>query len=346
MKNMKKLIALLLALCVVFTLAACGGRSDDDDDERTPRSAHKRSEDSVSPGNGIVPGRDDNKVEPAAPAAQTVTIHASVPSSWGSPICAWAWNGNDNAFDAWPGEPMTQNGYWYEITVPDWTNSFIVNGNGGSVQTADLDIEPGREAWIVVNSDGRALVYYEDPFVYQGNPRLPDFVSYGLDHFVPFMDTASFVTECMDDSSKETTGYFTVMADETSPRDDGMEDRHICFLVSFSDSNAEKYKPVFFFIFEDYYDSKLMNDTMVDYGDRCYSYDVFWNGEQQTVYFAYAHSETGWINHSNTEQYDFYYTVPEGYDGIVLGVTRPLYGVTSDYIYDYATDETLFYRAD
>ena len=141
-------------------------------------------------------------------------------------------------------------------------------------------------------------------------------------------------------------GYLTVTEDEATPRGDGWEDRHISLQVGFSDSNAEQYTPLFYIIYEDYYDSKLMNDTFKDEGDSSYSYEVYWNGEQTRIYFSYIASSTGWINHRNTYQYDFYYLVPEGYDGIVLGVTRPIYGVTSDYIYDYATDETLFYRAD
>ncbi|MBR0207684.1 MAG: starch-binding protein [Oscillospiraceae bacterium] len=309
MKKPQKLIALVLVLCMGFTLAACG----------------------LTRGGGK--------------STQTITVHARVPSSWRAPICAWAWKNTKDVFDAWPGEPMSRNGTWYEISIPSWANCVIINGSGGEVQTPDLGIEPGYDVWIIANSDGSARICYEEPDEPAEDLRTPDFVEYGLDRFVSLLDPMSFVTECADDASKETTGYFTVTADETTPRSDGWEDRHIQFQVSFSDSNAETYSPRFYFLFEDYYDSKLMNDTVSEVAERSYSYQVNWNGELHQIEFSYTVGSTGWVDHELLYLYDFYYVVPAGYDGVVLGVTRPIYDAPSDYIYDYATDDTLFYRA-
>ena len=93
-----------------------------------------------------------------------MTVHAKVPADWDGPS-AWAWSAPDgtNAFASWPGEAMTENGDWFDITVPGWVNSFIVNANGGTVQTADLSIEPGKEAWILVTDAENAQVFYEEP---------------------------------------------------------------------------------------------------------------------------------------------------------------------------------------
>lgn len=102
--------------------------------------------------------------DPATAGVEDVTVHAKVPADWESPS-AWAWSAPDgtNAFASWPGETMTVNGDWFEVTVPGWVNSFIVNANEGTVQTADLPIEPGKEVWIVVTDAENAQVFYEEP---------------------------------------------------------------------------------------------------------------------------------------------------------------------------------------
>ena len=102
--------------------------------------------------------------DPATAGVEDVTVHAKVPADWANPG-AWAWSAPDgtNAFASWPGEPMTANGDWYDVTVPGWVNSFIVNANEGSVQTSDLSVEPGKEVWIVVTDPETAEVFYEEP---------------------------------------------------------------------------------------------------------------------------------------------------------------------------------------
>ncbi len=97
-------------------------------------------------------------------AVDDITIHAQVPESWNSPCC-WAWSAPDgtNAFTAWPGEALTEDGGWYTIAVPGWINSVIINGNDGSVQTSDLSVEAGRDVWVVVTDAQNAAVSYEEP---------------------------------------------------------------------------------------------------------------------------------------------------------------------------------------
>lgn len=41
---------------------------------------------------------------------------------------------------------------WFTAKAPTWVNSVIVNGNEGTVQTADISIE-GKELWITVYED-------------------------------------------------------------------------------------------------------------------------------------------------------------------------------------------------
>lgn len=97
-------------------------------------------------------------------AVEDVTVHAQVPADWEAPCC-WAWSAPDgtNAFTAWPGQPLEQDGDWYTLQVPGWINSVIINAAEGTVQTTDLSVEPGREIWIVVKDAENAEVFYEAP---------------------------------------------------------------------------------------------------------------------------------------------------------------------------------------
>ena len=103
---------------------------------------------------------DPNKAVP------NITVHAQVPADWAAPSC-WAWSAPDgtNAFSAWPGEALTQDGDWYTIEVPGWINSVIINANEGTVQTADLSVEAGKDVWVVVTDPENATVSYEKPTV-------------------------------------------------------------------------------------------------------------------------------------------------------------------------------------
>lgn len=99
-------------------------------------------------------------------AVPNITIHAQVPSDWSAPNC-WAWSAPDgtNAFTTWPGEALSQDGEWYTIEVPGWINSVIINANDGTVQTADLSVETGKDVWVIVTDAENAAVTYEEPTV-------------------------------------------------------------------------------------------------------------------------------------------------------------------------------------
>lgn len=97
-------------------------------------------------------------------AVEDVTVHALVPADWAEPCC-WAWSAPDgtNAFANWPGQPLEKDGDWYTLQVPGWINSIIINGNGGTVQTADQSVESGKELWITVQDAENVTVTYEAP---------------------------------------------------------------------------------------------------------------------------------------------------------------------------------------
>ena len=95
---------------------------------------------------------------------ETFTVHAKVADSWKEPNL-WAWSAPDgtNVYDAWPGEPMTEGeDGWYDMEVPTWVNSLIVNANNGEVQTEDLSVD-AAEIWITVEENGSFDFTYDNP---------------------------------------------------------------------------------------------------------------------------------------------------------------------------------------
>ncbi len=97
-------------------------------------------------------------------------IHAYVPLTWKT-ANAWAWSHPDGtgAFESWPGLSLKEGeDGWFTGKAPIWVNRLIINGNDGTVQTADIEIE-GKELWITVYEDLSYDLAYEDP-----NKAVPD----------------------------------------------------------------------------------------------------------------------------------------------------------------------------
>lgn len=91
-------------------------------------------------------------------------VHAQVDTSWENP-CIWAWSAPDgtNAFEAWPGYGLSDDGDgWYSAKVPVWVNSIIINANEGEVQTEDISVD-AAEVWVTVDAEGQSDFSYVDP---------------------------------------------------------------------------------------------------------------------------------------------------------------------------------------
>ena len=96
--------------------------------------------------------------------APGITVRTRVPADWENPNL-WAWSHPDgtNAFTAWPGNPFTLNGDWYEIEAPGFVNSIIINANGGQVQTDNIsELETGKDIWVVVYDKETYEFAYEE----------------------------------------------------------------------------------------------------------------------------------------------------------------------------------------
>lgn len=108
---------------------------------------------------------DFSYVDPDKEAVPNVTVHVMAPAGWEAP-CLWAWSAPDgtNVYSTWPGEALEEgeNG-WLIKEIPGWVNSVIVNGNEGSVQTADISVETGKDLWLIVKGAEEYELSYEEP---------------------------------------------------------------------------------------------------------------------------------------------------------------------------------------
>ncbi len=181
----------------------------------------------------------------------------------------------------------------------------------------------------------------------------PDFVKYKFDTFCELGVSYDYRTICANGSA-ETVGKFTVISYETTKgkeynlkEKDGYEWKIVKFVISFSDANAQKWDVYAVPVFDDYYDTRLMNESCDQDIDGVFSWGIHWNGEITKCYFCYDISN-GWSNGVKTYNETFYFQVPEGYDGVVIGATKPgslEVGETENaYIFDTCDKDSLFFR--
>lgn len=80
MKMMKKLFALLLVLCMVFSLCACGGNSDTEDDGQKDKIENNQDD------NDDADVEDEDETEDGSEAANTATFKVTVVDEGGNPV--------------------------------------------------------------------------------------------------------------------------------------------------------------------------------------------------------------------------------------------------------------------
>ena len=94
---------------------------------------------------------------------QYTTATVAVPADWGTPYC-WAWSEADkkDVFAARPGQAMIQDGDYYTIELPAWVDSIVISNSDGTVRTANLAVEPGKDFWVSIWETGNTYVVYSE----------------------------------------------------------------------------------------------------------------------------------------------------------------------------------------
>lgn len=102
---------------------------------------------------------DDPDSPAGIPAVDYVSVFAKVPEDW-TDVRIWAWDEEEIINrDPWPGTMMMthiSNG-WHTARLPGWFTSVLIVGNGGSIYTQEIIVEPGRDIWI------DAYIDYQNP---------------------------------------------------------------------------------------------------------------------------------------------------------------------------------------
>lgn len=184
-------------------------------------------------------------------------------------------------------------------------------------------------------------------------PLTPDFELYELDgRLVEQGESYDYKTGCYDDSSRFTTGSFHVTSYELSPGDgneleirDGYVWHLVRFEAVFSDENADKYGIGVSRCFTDYYDIRHF-DATADYSDGgiC-RFEVLYKGQSYPCQMFYAGDYGEWENKSCVWSCDFSVQLPEGYDGMVLGLRNSGVDWPDDqYLFEIDNADSLFFR--
>jgi hypothetical protein len=183
--------------------------------------------------------------------------------------------------------------------------------------------------------------------------------------FTDFMEVGvpyAYTTVCSEDETKTTTGELTVTSYEIFEEADGYaplegyEWRVVKMEARFYDENVSKYNVRTRYRWEDYYNTKLHDDTeelveeTEEYEQYCHT--VIYNGEEMDAYtFVTCYYGDWYTGEAGNDEIICYYQwdflVPIGYDGCVAGVRDGrVEWVDGTYITDYDPSYFLLFRAD
>ena len=184
----------------------------------------------------------------------------------------------------------------------------------------------------------------------------------GFTYFMEEGEPYAFINWCADNEELETFGEATVVSYEIFESADGYaplegyEWRTATIEIRFSDDNAWEYGiDGIFMSFEDYYNTKLLDDTaeVVEETDTYYQYryTVIHNGqEMDAYYFDQAGTWSDWYedeygNHECKFTIVEEFLVPVGYDGCVVSLANGrLEWPDGSHITDLDPDEFLLFR--
>ena len=202
-------------------------------------------------------------------------------------------------------------------------------------------------------------------FFRKGEKPEPVVSEMGQAGFTEFMEVGvpyAYTTTCAKDETKTTTAELTVTsyeivesAEKLEARE-GYEWRVVTMEARFSDDNAATYGSRPITQTEDYYNTKLHDDTNVKLEDDVawkdyytadlYSYTIIYQGQEMEAYCLDGYKWSGWVGRENTLYQLWAFQVPVGYDGCVVGVRDArVEWADGTYITDYDPADFLLFRA-
>lgn len=185
----------------------------------------------------------------------------------------------------------------------------------------------------------------------EGMAKVPDFDSKNLKTGMAVGRSADYVTDCLLDHEKQTVGkavissYDSFEYDDTHQAKEGYQWRCATISITFSDNNAREFGVRYRFVFEDYYDIKLHDDTYKAVSAGEGTYKINFDGKEQDVTIRRFETWNEWSDGSRTLTIEFSACVPTGYDGVVIGlINAHTDWAAGKYINDVADNNTLLFR--
>ena len=176
---------------------------------------------------------------------------------------------------------------------------------------------------------------------------------HGITEFMEVGQTYDYTTNTYKTSNMETVAKLTVKSydivesAEGYPAKEGYEWRIVEMEMVFSDWAARNYGFTTSYCREDYYNTKLHDDTVVyDEDADQFTHTVLYNNEEYEVILKTNSKVGNWVNHKCKFNRTFAVCVPVGYDGVVVGMMHE--GVEypeGGYIFDvYNTTDFCLFR--
>ena len=95
------------------------------------------------------------------PTGNLINLVISLPDDWTYPYL-WAWSDEmGDVYNKWPGEEMEAQGNGTVAKrIPDWVTGLKISANGGSIETDDIFIDPGKDVFITIYAADDMVVEY------------------------------------------------------------------------------------------------------------------------------------------------------------------------------------------
>ena len=183
----------------------------------------------------------------------------------------------------------------------------------------------------------------------------------GFTDFMEVGEPYAYTTACSKDETKSTTAevivtsYEIVESAEKLEAREGYEWRVVTMEAKFFDDNAATYGSRPITQAEDYYNTKLHDDTNVKlekgvawkdyYTADLESYTIIYQGQEMEAYCLDGYKWSGWVDRENTLYQLWAFQVPVGYDGCVTGFRDArVEWADGTYITDYDPADFLLFR--
>lgn len=223
----------------------------------------------------------------------------------------------------------------------------------------DATCSEAKHCSVCGETDGNPLEHtltkanYQQPSICEvcgetvGEPLQADFEKRGIKYDAELDTTYSYVAPCRDapDIMTEGTAFFSdyevFESDETHEALEGYEWRAITLTINFDDENAQNYGCTRNWFANSYYETEREGF----YNDKTNAITVNYNGIDYTDgKIDEKNIFNGWEGGICKYETRLFFRLPEGYDGIVVGIYNPANAGEDKSIFDMIDNQSIIFR--